>query len=287
MISIVTPSFRQPEWLRLCVASVADQEAVDLEHIVQDAGTDGIQESLRAQFGERLAQDSLRVFVEKDAGMYDAVNRGLARARGDICAYLNCDEQYLPGTLASVAKYFGEHPAVDILFGDVILVDQSGSPLSYRRTVLPEREHISSAHLNTTTCATFFRRRLLERGFSFDPQWKAIGDAVWIDTLLKNKVRMAMLERPLAVFTFTGQNLGATSLSRSESERWKSKTISPLSRLGTIVRHRWRKAVAGAYQSRLVEIEIYTLDSPTRRQRFLSRNVGFRWPKAAGASTDP
>ena len=92
MLSIITPSFRSSAWLKLCLASVADQQ-VELEHIVQDAGSDD-------GTLDWLPQDRrARVFVEKDQGMYDAINRGLRRASGDILAYLNCDEQYLPGAL--------------------------------------------------------------------------------------------------------------------------------------------------------------------------------------------
>ena len=82
--------------MKLCIASVADQ-GVELEHIVQDAESDD-------GTLDWLPQDRrVKAFVEKDQGMYDAVNRGLRRASGDILAYLNCDEQYLPGALAMVA----------------------------------------------------------------------------------------------------------------------------------------------------------------------------------------
>ena len=85
-ISIVTPSFRNSDWLKLCVASVADQVGVEVEHIVQDAlSDDGTQ--------EWLARDRrVQAYFEKDAGMYDAVNRGWRRSKGEILAYLNCDE---------------------------------------------------------------------------------------------------------------------------------------------------------------------------------------------------
>ena len=95
--------------------------------------------------------------------MYDAVNRGLAKAQGEICAYLNCDEQYLPCTFAKVLRFFAAHPEVDVLFGDFILTDIDGRPLSYRRVVLPTLQHLRVAPLGTGTCATFFRRNLLER----------------------------------------------------------------------------------------------------------------------------
>src|SRR5438270_7395850 len=223
-MSIITPSFRQLKWLRLCAASTADQEGVEHEHIIQDAGT-----------GPELEEwargiPDLKLYAEKDEGMYDAINRGLRRARGTICSYLNCDEQLLPGALATVASFFGAHPDVDVLVGDAILVDDRGNPLSYRRTVLPTFSHVRYVHLNTPTCATFFRRTLLYRGFFFDSKWKVIGDQVWMEQLLLANVRMATLNQPLAVFTFTGQNLGATKASEEEAARRRGVT-SPTSAL--------------------------------------------------------
>ena len=78
LLSIITPSFRNSAWLKLCIASVADQQGVQVEHIVQDScSDDGTQ--------EWLAQDPrVKAFIEKDSGMYDAVNRGYRRASGEI-----------------------------------------------------------------------------------------------------------------------------------------------------------------------------------------------------------
>src|SRR6202167_2040228 len=107
--SIITPSFRNSAWLKLCIASVADQEGVEFEHIVQDScSDDGTQ--------DWLPHDSrVKAFIGKDGGMYDAVNRGYRRATGDILAYLNCDEQYLPGALKKVQQFFETHPQVEVL----------------------------------------------------------------------------------------------------------------------------------------------------------------------------
>jgi hypothetical protein len=194
---------------------------------------------------------------------------------------LNCDEQYLPGALAQVAKFFRAHPEVDVLFGDVILVDRQGRPLSYRRTVLPTRSHLRLAHLNTPSCATFFRRHLLDRGFYFDPQWKAIGDLVWVESLLRAGVRMRTLRQPLAAFTFTGENLGATPLSHAEGARWKGvRTFGRVRTDAAVVLHRIRKALAGAYQHRIVDIALYTNEFPQERQQRVAHNVGFDWPSA-------
>ena len=106
--TIITPSFGQLDHLACCIASVADQEGVEVEHIVQDGGTKGF-----ADFAKQMAQQwpnrngYKRIMVsEQDGGMYDAINRGLKRAKGKVCAYLNCDEQYLPGVLSMILASF-------------------------------------------------------------------------------------------------------------------------------------------------------------------------------------
>ncbi len=89
-VSVVTPSYNMLDYLKRCHKSVADQRGVDVEHIVVDGlSTDGTKEFLESQA-------SIHAIIERDQGMYDAVNKGLLTARGEIMSYLNCDEQYLP-----------------------------------------------------------------------------------------------------------------------------------------------------------------------------------------------
>src|ERR1700719_905993 len=183
MISIITPSFRQPDWLRLCASSVADQEGVQYEHIVQEGSDDARVESSVSQFPK------LRFYREPDSGMYDAINRGLKRAHGTIFSYLNCDEQLLPNAPGQVAAFFDKNPEIDVLFGDSILISKDGEALSYRRTVVPILSYVQHVQLNAPTCATFFRRSIIDRGLLFDPQWKVIGDQVWIENLIRAGVR--------------------------------------------------------------------------------------------------
>src|SRR5688572_13504246 len=129
--SIITPSFRNSRWLQLCIASVADQDAVH-EHIVQDScSDDGTQ--------DWLPHDSrVKAYIEKDEGMYDAVNRGLRRASGDILAYLNCDEQYLPGALESVLEYFLNNPLTEVLFAWTVAANADGDYLFHRKVQVPQ-----------------------------------------------------------------------------------------------------------------------------------------------------
>jgi glycosyltransferase involved in cell wall biosynthesis len=274
--SIVTPTFKQPEWLRLCAGSVLDQEGASVEHIIQDGG-DG------QDLGWLDHEPRARVFVERDGGMYDALAKGIAKATGSICAHLNSDEQYLPGTLKLVKDFFYAHPDVEVLFGDAILIDADGEPLSYRRIVAPLRSHTSTCHLCTLTCSTFFRRSVIERGLGYTTEWRVIGDAALILSWLDAGVKFATVPRPLAVFTFTGTNLGAGLEARQEGARFRSQaSLGPLDFPPFLkAHHRLRKLFGGAYQARNVEIKIFTRKSPETRRTFRTQKLGFRWPKPA------
>ena len=272
--SIITPSFRQLDWLKLCAASIADQTGVQLEHIVQDAGTGPELEVWAA------GQKSLALHVEKDRGMYDAINRGLRRATGDIVAYLNCDEQYLPGTLAAVERFFSAHPEVDIVFGDVVVVDEKGGYLCSRPVVLPKLHHTHVCTLGVFTAATFFRRSLLEKhGLFFSDEWRATGDAVWVLELLRKKVKMALLGQFVSTSTDTGENLilGPDAVAeqirlRKSAPAWVQK-LAPL----WVLEFRLRRLLAGVYWPRPLSYAIYTAASPAERQTFRVEKPTFVW----------
>lgn len=272
--SIITPSFRNSNWLRLCIASVADQE-VELEHIVQDScSDDGTQEWLR--------QDHrVKALIEKDRGMYDAVNRGFRRASGDILAYLNCDEQYLPGALLAVRDYFIANPTVDVAFGDALVVDPTGRYLCHRQASIPTRYHSwISGNLAVLTCATFLRRSVIEsRGILFDPSFKAVGDAVWIMQLLEQKVPLGLLGTVTSTFTETGGNLCLQPASQKEQAELMSKAPAWIrrGRSAVILWYRLRRMLAGHYWPKPTNYAIYTRTSPNVRAQFSVDSPTFRW----------
>lgn len=283
--SIITPSFNQPEWLRLAAASVADQRAttnapLDIEHLIQEGGSAELGE-LETCFGAKSRPGyRLSIFRESDCGMYDAINRGMDKARGEIFSYLNCDEQYLPGTLEKVGSYFAEHPEIDFLFGDALLVDTTGAPLSYRRVVRPGRLHTRLCHLGVWSCAMFFRRRIWEQGVRFPADYRAIGDAVFIERALAAGATTAVLPQPLGTFAMHADNLGASTKATEEARRWRSSWGWS----GKWLRHflrldHWRqKAQAGAYRDQPVDYSIYTLTSPQHRRQFRSSHLTWKWP---------
>ena len=273
-LSIITPSFRNSKWLKLCIASVADQ-GVELEHIVQDScSDDGTQ--------DWLPHDTrVKAFIEKDAGMYDAVNRGLRRATGEICAYLNCDEQYLPGALSAVLGFFDRNSGIEVVFADAVVNDPQGRYLCHRKAMLPGKYHTwISANLAILTCATFFRRKILDKhGLFFDPKLKVVGDGEWVMRLIDQRVAMGILRRFTSTFTETGDNMSARPIAlRERSELIASAPAWARGFRSLFIGHyRLRKLLAGAYGRKPFRYEIYAETSPFVRIPFEVPHPTTRW----------
>ena len=272
--TIATPSFRSSEWLKLCIASVADQEGVTLEHLVQDAGSDD------GTLDWLTSDPRVTAFVEKDSGMYDAVNRAWRRARGEILAYLNCDEQYLPGALKSVADYFAEHPEVDVLFGDVVVIGPTGDYRFHRKILTPTLYHTWVCHLASLTCATFVRRSFIERNdLYFDPKLRDVGDGEWMVRVLQRGAKAAALGKFVTAFGDTGANMSTKPNAIREKKgladsapAW-ARAMRPL----WVALHRVRRAAAGVYSQQPFAYSVYTTNSSQQRNIFRADRPTFRW----------
>lgn len=215
--------------------------------------------------------------------MYDAINKGLTKATGDVCAYLNCDEQYLPGTLAWVADYFYRQPETDVLFGAAIVTKKDGSYVCDRKVMPPTRWHtMVSGNLSFFTSSTFFRRApVVDSGILFDPGWRVVGDAVWALRLIANGMNMHSTNKALSVFAETGGNLSAMGNPRAAGESLRLSTAAPrLVRMGkhaVVAWYRVRRWIAGAYSMAPHSYSIYTLKSDSCRMSFDALHPTFRW----------
>ena len=259
--SIITPSFRNSEWLKLCIASVADQQGVELEHIVQDSCSDD-------GTGDWLPADPrVKPFIEKDRGMYDAVNRGYRRATGDILAYLNCDEQYLPGALKMVADFFEKHPNVEVLLAGSIVTDGEGKYLCHRHSMVPSPRHIWFK-FPVLTSSIFLRRKVIaERGLFFDTKWRDLGDFHWVLSLMRNKVPMKAENFFTSVFADTGENMNLKPNAQKEMAETHAmvppilRWLKPL----WVLNHRLRRLANGHFRLKATSYSIYTKASPNQR----------------------
>lgn len=121
LVSIVTPSYNQGEFIRATIESVLNQDYPNIEYLVMDGGsTDNTVEILKS-YGDRIQWVS-----EKDAGQADAVNKGIKRAKGAIIGWLNSDDTYLEGAVSKMVAYFKEHPDTDMVYGEGYYTNKDG-----------------------------------------------------------------------------------------------------------------------------------------------------------------
>jgi glycosyltransferase involved in cell wall biosynthesis len=276
--SIITPSFNQLPYLKRCIASVADQQGVDVEHIVIDGGsTDGTVQWLN----DAASRYRLTFISEPDSGMYDALNKGFDRASGDLLAWLNCDEQYLLGALAKAARYFTERPDADAVCGDTLLVDPDGRLLTYRKNPPLRQAYILADHLYVHSAAMFFRSGIFDSGLRFNSSWKAVGDCDFILRALRSGFRFGQIKNYLSACTMNGENLSRQQAGVEELKAFR-RLSPPLYRIGRPAWNALRyleKFLRGGYaQAVPLEYELYTEESDRRsRIRAESACYKFKW----------
>ena len=156
--TVVTPSLDQAQFLERSIRSVVDQGYPDLEYFVMDSGsTDGSVEII-----ERYA-DRIDYWVSApDGGQSAAINAGWSRGSGEIVAWLNSDDYYLPGTLATIGAYLQAHPEVFVVYGRCDIVDRGGEVLDRVGEPYRRRTMVMS-HNVIPQPATFIRREALDR----------------------------------------------------------------------------------------------------------------------------
>ena len=176
LVSIVTPSFNQSAYLEQTMLSILGQGYPRIEYFVIDGGsTDGSVEVIK-KFADRLTY----WISEKDNGQAEAINKGFARAKGDIIAWLNSDDYYLSGAVSAAFRAFAENPDVVMVYGNMLAVDEHGrafNRLNYKQLTL---EDLLCFQIIGQP-AVFMRRAVLEETGRLDPTFHYMLDHhLWI-----------------------------------------------------------------------------------------------------------
>jgi glycosyltransferase involved in cell wall biosynthesis len=130
-ISVLMPSFNQDRFLLKTLASLAKQSAPPHEVIIMDGGS----KDHSRQVVDAYAPLVTTFISEPDRGQLDALTKALARATGDICYWLNCDDIAMPGAFETVANAFSADPSIDVVFSDDYAFDESARRLSVGATI--------------------------------------------------------------------------------------------------------------------------------------------------------
>jgi len=224
-VSIVTPSFNHAKYIDATIRSVLDQNYPRLQYIVMDGGsTDDTAEILR-RYDEHIAARNVRhpndsacpgdtdlTFIwnsERDRGQADAINKGFARATGEIIGWLNSDDCYKPGALMAAAQYLRDHPDIALVYGDAEFITADGSYLCPCANTEPFSRHRLRHYSDyIVQPAAFFRRSSFESVGGLDASLNfAMDYDLWLK--LADRYKLAYVPQVWAQYRWLGENKSA------------------------------------------------------------------------------
>jgi glycosyltransferase involved in cell wall biosynthesis len=162
LVSIITPSYNQGQFLEATILSVFNQDYPCIEYMVVDgASIDDSVEVIR-RYADRLAY----WVSEPDRGQSHAINKGLTRAKGSILGWLNSDDVLLPGAIHRVVETFTSHDDVDVVYGRLNRIDQYGKVVP--TPTLPKDKVEFDRHTALMECMVnqpgcFWRRSIMDK----------------------------------------------------------------------------------------------------------------------------
>ncbi len=195
-ISIVTLSFNQATYLRAALDSVLQQGYPDLDYIVVDPGSkDGSREIVQS-YGDRIA----RLIFEPDQGASDGLNKGFARATGEIFGFLNADDLLEPGSLQCVADFFNRNPQCDIAFGNGHVIDAEGNRLKHCKARDFTARRYFYGGSQWLQQSTFFRATAFRQSGGFNIENRTCWDGELFVTMVSRGARAGYIDADLAGF---------------------------------------------------------------------------------------
>ncbi|RMH35842.1 MAG: glycosyltransferase [Nitrospirae bacterium] len=177
-VSIVTISYNQARFLEETIRSVIEQDYPEIEYIVVDPGsTDGSREII-----ERYRDRIDHIIFEPDEGPADGLNKGFAKATGEIFGFLNADDLLLPGAVRRVVDYFRRYPEIDVVSGHGYKIDSAGNIIgkTYSHRFRP-RDYVFGACVLVQQ-STFFRNSAFRQAGGFNKGNRVSWDGeLWFD----------------------------------------------------------------------------------------------------------
>lgn len=225
-ISVITPLFNARAFLQPMLESLAAQErdGVEVEHIVLDAGsTDGSLELL-----ERHAAAGMRLIQEPDRGPADAINKGFARATGDLVAWLNADDLYAPGALRRGTEALAAHPRAAFCFGHCPILDPQGREI--RRAITRSKElwyplacrPVLQTLNFISQPATLFRRGAVEKAGPLRTDLAAAWDYEFLLRLWRQGGAVRVAPPAMAFFRWTPGSISGRQFERQFQEEYEA-----------------------------------------------------------------
>jgi glycosyltransferase involved in cell wall biosynthesis len=167
LVSIITPSFNQARYLEATIKSVLEQDYPNVEYIIVDGGSKDGSVDIIEKHKSRLAW----WVSEQDNGQTDAINKGFARAKGEILAWINSDDQYNPGAVSAAVKYLMENPEVALVYSNCNYIDEEGRIIGKFPAAQTDYRHLRQGYVHIPQQTMFFRAKYWRQLGPLDPSF--------------------------------------------------------------------------------------------------------------------
>ncbi len=167
LVSVITPSYNQARFLEATIRSVLEQDYPRIEYFILDGGsTDGSLDIIK-KYAPRLAG----WVSEKDEGQTDAINKGFARATGEILAWLNSDDTYEPGAVREAVEFLRGRPEVGMVYGEANYIDENGRVIGRFPAAQTDYTRLRRGYVHIPQQASFWRADLWKKIGPLDPSF--------------------------------------------------------------------------------------------------------------------
>lgn len=186
LVSIVTPSFNQAEFLERAIQSVIGQSHANIQYILIDGGsTDGSREIIEAYAKHLDYWQS-----EPDKGQTDAINQGFAKARGKYLAWLNADDVYLPHAVEEAVSFLEAQPDVGMVYGDADFINAKGEVVGRFPARQTDYEKLLRGYVHVPQQAAFWRAELWQQAGPLDSNlYFAMDYDLWVRLAKRSALR--------------------------------------------------------------------------------------------------
>ena len=160
LVSIVTPSYNKGRFIEETILSIKNQTYPQIEHIIIDGGsTDNTIDIIKKHEGTY----NMQWISEPDKGQSDAINKGWRMAKGEIIAYLNADDTYMPWAVEMAVKHLTKHPDISMVYGDCNIINDHGEVIGQEAAGEFDLKDILWRESMVPQQAVFLRREVLDK----------------------------------------------------------------------------------------------------------------------------
>jgi glycosyltransferase involved in cell wall biosynthesis len=230
LLTIITVSYNSSKYLERCIKSVLSQSYSNVEYIIIDGGSSDKTVDLIKKY-----EDKISFWVsEPDQGIYDAMNKGIKQAKGEIIHFLNSDDYFVDNKVVEdVIHTFSEYLGIELVYGYVIkVIEKLDINFEFKSSV--NKQSLVKPYLLPQQ-AFFYKKEIFEKLGNFDTSFKGSGDYEFLCRMYTSGINMKEINRPIVYF-----RKGGVSSRVSEGHRVLKKYFGVYYAIRLYIRSRFK-----------------------------------------------